>query len=257
MAFVNITSQVEGKIGIITLARGKLNPLSLDLLRELTTAIERHDNDRDVHCIVLFGGNEVFCAGADIKEMAGRDFVDLFGSDGYGHESDCFLRCQKPIIAGVAGVALGGGCELAMMCDIIIASESAQFGQPEINLGLIAGIGGTQRLTRAVGKAKSMEMHLTGRRMNATEAESSGLVSRIVPDKDLRREVLRLADRIVEQPPLAVKAVKEAVNRAEEVSLREGLLHERRLFHALFATEDKKEGINAFVEKRTAIFKGR
>ena len=257
MAYENIITSVTGKVGVITLARGKLNPLSLALLSELMDALGKHDSNPDVRCMVIFGGDEVFCAGADIKEMAGRDFVDLFGGDGYGAESDAFQRCRKPVIAAVAGLALGGGCELAMMCDIIIASESAQFGQPEINLGLIAGIGGTQRLTRAVGKAKSMEMHLTGRRMTAAEAESSGLVSRIVPDEALKTEVMQLANRIAEQPPLAVIALKEAVNRAEEVSLREGLLHERRLFHALFATRDREEGIKAFVEKRSAVFKGR
>ncbi len=256
MAYEHIIPKVTGKIGVVTLARGKLNPLSKDLLAELAAALVKYDRNPDIRCLVLFGGDEVYCAGADIKEMAEGTFTEAFAHDSFGAVSDAIQSCRKPIITGVLGPALGGGCELAMMCDIIIAGESAQFGQPEINLGIIAGIGGTQRLTRAVGKAKSMEMHLTGRRMTATEAEQSGLVARVVADHNVKADVMKLADLITRQPPLAVIALKEAINRAEEVSLREGLLHERRLFHALFATEDRNEGMEAFIEKRTAVFKG-
>ena len=180
----------------------------------------------------------------------------MFRQDRFAPEARAFEQLRKPIIAAVAGHALGGGCELAMMCDIIIAAENACFGQPEINIGIMAGLGGTQRLTRAVGKSKSMEMHLTGRRMGAEEAASSGLVSRVVPLKDLMKETMELADKITEQSPLAVIAVKEAVNSAQEMSLRDGLLFERRLFHALFSTEDKNEGMDAFVDRREPRFRG-
>ncbi|MCY4260755.1 MAG: enoyl-CoA hydratase-related protein [Rhodobacteraceae bacterium] len=256
MAYEHIVPKVAGRAGIVTLARGKLNPLSKDLLTELTDALVKYDQNPEIRCMVIFGGDTVYCAGADIKEMVESAFADAFAADSFGAVSDAIQSCRKPIITGVLGPALGGGCELAMMCDIIIAGESAQFGQPEINLGIIAGIGGTQRLTRAIGKAKSMEMHLTGRRMTATEAEQNGLVSRVVADDEVKSEVMKLADLITRQPPLAVIALKEAINRAEEVSLREGLLHERRLFHSLFATNDRAEGMQAFVEKRTAVFKG-
>jgi len=257
MAYEHIVPKVTGRTGVVTLARGKLNPLSRDLLTELADALVMYDQNPDIRCLVLLGGDEVYCAGADIREMAQGEFADAFVTDSFGVVSEAIQSCRKPIVTGVLGPALGGGCEIAMMCDVIIAGESAQFGQPEINLGIIAGIGGTQRLTRAVGKAKSMEMHLTGRRMTAAEAEQSGLVARVVADDDVEAEVMKLADLITKQPPLAVIALKEAINRAEEVSLREGLLHERRLFHALFATEDRSEGMQAFIEKRTAVFKGR
>jgi enoyl-CoA hydratase len=189
--------------------------------------------------------------------MSEKSFVDVFGEDLFTPETDAILRVRKPIIAAVSGYALGGGCELAMMCDFIIAADTAKFGQPEINLGVVAGIGGTQRLTRLVGRSKSMDMHLTGRFMDAVEAERSGLVSRVVPAKKLMEEALAAAHKIAEKSALTVMAVKEAVNRAEETSLREGLLFERRLFHALFATEDQKEGMGAFLEKREPQFRDR
>ncbi len=257
MAYENISAEIAAKVGIITLCRGKYNPLSAALLEELTDALQKFDQDEDVRCMVIFGGDDVFCAGADIKEFADQHFVDLFASNRFGSESEAFLQCRKPIIAGVIGFALGGGCELAMMCDIIIAGQSAEFGQPEVNLGIMAGLGGSQRLTRAVGKAKSMEMNLTGRRMKAEEAERTGLVARVVPDKNLKSETMAVAKKIAEQPPLAVLAIKEAVNQVDSLSLREGLLLERRLFHSLFATEDKIEGTQAFVEKRTPKFTGK
>lgn len=258
MAFENIVVDVEDHVGLIRLDRpNKLNALNEGLRTELITALERYDADDYVRCIVVTGSNKVFSAGADITEMEGKNFVSMFTGDSFTREAQAFRNLRKPAIAAVAGPAFGGGCELAMMCDIIIAADNAVFGQPEINIGVMAGLGGTQRLTRAVGKSKSMEMHLTGRRMEAEEAERSGLVSRVVPVGELMDEVLALAGRIAEQPPLAVIAVKEAINRAEETSLSEGLLFERRLFHALFATADKDEGMQAFVAKRSPKFRGR
>ncbi len=258
MAFTDIVVSVDDHVGVIRMDRPtKLNALNDSLRRELVEALERYDEDDNVRCMVLTGSDRVFSAGADITEMEGRKFVEMFSRDRFSREADAFRRLRKPVIAAVAGPAFGGGCELAMMCDIIVAADNAVFGQPEINIGVIAGLGGTQRMTRAVGKSKSMEMHLTGRRMEASEAERSGLVSRVVPAGELMTEVMELAGRIVEQPPLAVMAVKEAVNRAEETSLSEGLLFERRLFHSLFATEDKDEGMQAFVNKRNPRFRGR
>ncbi|MCY4542925.1 MAG: enoyl-CoA hydratase-related protein [Rhodobacteraceae bacterium] len=256
MAFQCISSEVSERVATISLARGKMNPLSRELLDELCAALRQHEADNSVRCMILTGNDEHFCAGADIKEMANLKFVDIARNDGFAEVAKVLRNCRKPLIAAVKGLALGGGCELAMMCDMILAGESARFGQPEINLGLIAGIGGTQNLTRAVGKSLSMEMNLTGRWLDASEALSFGLVSRVVADSDLRREAEELAKRIADKPPLAIMAAKEAVLRAEEVSLAEGLLHERRLFHALFATRDKDEGIQAFIEKREARFQG-
>jgi len=215
------------------------------------------DRDDAVRCIVITGSEKAFAAGADVKEMAGKSYADVFMGDLYGPESEAILRVRKPIIAAVAGFCLGGGCELAMMCDFILAADTAKFGQPEINLGIIAGMGGTQRLTRAVGKAKSMEMHLTGRFMDAAEAERAGLVARIVPAADLVDDALKTAGKIAAKSAVALRAAKEAVNRAQETNLREGVLLERRLFHAMFATADQKEGMAAFVEKRPAKFNDR
>jgi len=205
--------------------------------------------------IVLTGSDKAFAAGADVREMSEKSYVDVATSDTFGAESAAILSCRKPVIAAVAGYALGGGCELAMMCDFIIAGDNAKFGQPEINLGVIAGIGGTQRLTRFIGKSKSMDMHLTGRFMDAAEAERSGLVSRVVPAKKLMDETMAVAQKIAEKSALTTVAVKEAVNRAYETTLREGLLFERRLFHSLFATEDQSEGMAAFLEKREPQFR--
>ena len=206
---------------------------------------------------MLTGSEKAFAAGADIREMSEKSFVDVMTEDLFGRETETILRCRKPIIAAVAGYALGGGCELAMMCDFIIAADTAKFGQPEINLGVVAGIGGTQRLTRFVGKSKSMDMHLTGRFMDAEEAERSGLVSRVVPAKKLMDEAISAAQKIAEKSTLATMVVKEAVNRSYETTLREGLLFERRVFFSLFATEDQKEGMAAFLEKREAQFRGK
>jgi enoyl-CoA hydratase len=224
-------------------------------LSELSTALLDADKNDKVRCIVLTGSDKAFAAGADIKEMSEKTFVDMFMSNFFADEGDTVRATRKPIIAAVAGYALGGGCELAMMCDFIIAADTAKFGQPEINLGVVAGIGGTQRLTRFVGKSKSMDMHLTGRFMDAEEAERSGLVSRVVPAKKLKEEALGAAQKIAEKSVLTSMAVKEAVNRSYETTLSEGILFERRLFHSLFATEDQKEGMAAFLEKRQAQFR--
>ena len=256
MAFETLIVEISDHICLVKLNRPEaMNALSSQLLDELATALRDAEENEKVRCIVLTGSEKAFAAGADIAEMADKSFVDAFGSDMFGAEVEQILRCRKPIIAAVSGYALGGGCELAMMCDFIIASETAKFGQPEINLGTVAGIGGTQRLTRAVGKSKSMDMHLTGRFMDAEEAERSGLVSRVVPQKKLMEEAMGAAARIAAKSALTAMAVKEAVNRAPEMSLREGLLFERRLFHALFATEDQKEGMGAFLEKREPQFR--
>lgn len=256
MAYETIVVETADHVSLIRLNRpDALNALNSKLIGELAEAVSEADGDKNVRCIVLTGSEKAFAAGADISEMADKDYVDVFMGDMFGAEIEKILACRKPIIAAVSGYALGGGCELAMMCDFIIASESAKFGQPEINLGVIAGIGGTQRLTRFVGKAKSMDMHLTGRFMDAEEAERSGLVSRVVPGKKLMDEAMSAAQKVAEKSALTVKAAKEAVNRAYEMPLREGLLFERRLFHGLFASEDQKEGMKAFLEKREPQFR--
>ena len=256
MAYETILVDVDDHIATITLNRpDALNALNKQLMTELVQALTEADQNQKVRCIVLTGSAKAFAAGADIKEMSEYSFVDTFGGDLFGPEHDAIMRIRKPMIAAVAGYALGGGCELAMMCDFIIAADNAKFGQPEINLGVVAGIGGTQRLTRLVGKAKSMDMHLTGRFMDAEEAERSGLVSRVVPAKKLLEEARGAAAKISEKSMLTAMAVKEAVDRAEETSLREGILFEKRIFHALFATEDQSEGMAAFLEKREAQFR--
>lgn len=234
-----------------------LNALNGQLMRELAAALQVADGDALVRAIILTGSEKAFAAGADIAEMAGQSFADAFMTDSFGPEAESIARIRKPIIAAVAGYALGGGCELAMMCDFILAAESARFGQPEVNLGVIAGMGGTQRLTRAVGKAKAMEMNLTGRMMDAAEAERAGLVARVVPDDQLLSVAIKSAVAIAAKSAIAVRAVKESVNRAAETSLREGLLFERRLFHALFSTADQSEGMQAFLAKRPAQFTDR
>ncbi|MEM6387058.1 MAG: enoyl-CoA hydratase [Pseudomonadota bacterium] len=256
MAFETIIVETEEHVTTIRLNRpDALNAISQTMIRELADAVTEASGNDKVRCIILTGSDKAFAAGADISDMAEMSFVDAFGQDLFTEPSERILRCRKPMIAAVSGYALGGGCELAMMCDFIIASDTAKFGQPEINLGTVAGLGGTQRLTRLVGKSKSMDMHLTGRFMNADEAERAGLVSRIVPAKKLMEEALTAAHKIAEKSALTAMAVKEAVNRAGEVSLREGLLFERRLFHSLFATDDQSEGMTAFLEKREAQFR--
>ncbi len=256
MAYETIIVEVEDHVALITLNRPQaLNALNDQLLGELADALTGcQDNDK-VRCIVITGSEKAFAAGADIKMMAEKSFVDVFAGDLFTPESEQILRVRKPIIAAVSGYALGGGCELAMMCDFIIASDTAKFGQPEINLGVVAGLGGTQRLTRAIGKAKAMDMNLTGRFMDAEEAERSGLVSRVVPAKKLMEEAMGAAQKIAEKSMITVMVVKEAVNRSFETTLREGLLFERRVFHSLFASEDQKEGMAAFMEKRTPQFR--
>lgn len=256
MAYETIIVEINDGISFITLDRpDALNALNSQLLGELADALEHADKSDKVRCIVLTGSDKAFAAGADIKEMADKTFVDMYLGNFFGDEADRFLKTRKPIIAAVAGYALGGGCELAMMCDFIIAADTAKFGQPEINLGVIAGIGGTQRLTRFVGKSKSMEMHLTGRFMGAEEAESSGLVSRVVPAKKLKDEAMSAASKIAEKSLLATIGVKDAVNRAYETTLAEGINYERRLFHSLFATEDQAEGMASYIEKREPQFR--
>jgi enoyl-CoA hydratase len=256
MAYETLIVEVADHISLIRLNRPEaLNALNSQLLRELGEALREAEENEKVRCVILTGSDKAFAAGADISEMAGKSFVDAFEHDLFGAEADRIMACRKPVIAAVAGYALGGGCELAMMCDFIIAADTAKFGQPEINLGVVAGMGGTQRLTRLVGKSKSMDMHLTGRFMDAEEAEQCGLVSRVVPSKKLMEEAMEAAGKIAEKSQLTAMAVKESVNRAYEMSLREGLLFERRLFHALFATEDQKEGMGAFLEKREAQFR--
>lgn len=258
MAYETLIVEIEDYVALIRLNRPEaLNALNARLMAELAAAMTAADANDKVRCIVLTGSDKAFAAGADIREMAEKTFVDVFSTDFFAAESDAILRVRKPIIAAVAGYALGGGCELAMICDFIIAADTAKFGQPEINLGVVAGMGGTQRLTRFVGKSKSMDMHLTGRFMDAAEAERCGLVSRVVPAKTLIDEARKTAIKISEKSALTVMAVKEAVNRSYESTLREGLLFERRLFHSLFATEDQKEGMAAFLEKRQPQFRDR
>ncbi|RJL10273.1 enoyl-CoA hydratase [Paracoccus siganidrum] len=258
MAYETIIVEIEDEVALIRLNRPEaLNALNSALVRELAGALTDADRNDKVRAIVLTGSEKAFAAGADIKEMSQKSFVDVYSQDMFGTEIKVIEGIRKPIIAAVSGYALGGGCELAMICDFIIAAENAKFGQPEINLGVIAGIGGTQRLTRFVGKSKAMDMHLTGRFMDAAEAERSGLVSRVVPTAKLIPEAMAAARKIAEKSQVSVKAAKEAVNRAYETTMAEGILFERRNFHALFSTEDQKEGMAAFLEKREPQFRDR
>jgi enoyl-CoA hydratase len=257
MSTETILVEIRGRVGLIRLNRPQaLNALNAALRDELLAAAERLDADGKIGCIVITGSDKAFAAGADIKEMADKSYFDVFTSD-FAADYERLTRLRKPIIAAVAGFALGGGCELAMMCDVIIAADSAKFGQPEIKLGVIPGMGGTQRLTRAVGKAKAMDLILTGRMMDAAEAERSGLVARVVPAAGLLEETMKIAECIAALSLPAVLAAKEAINRALETSLSEGLRFERRVFHALFATQDQKEGMAAFIAKRPASFKNK
>jgi enoyl-CoA hydratase len=258
MAYHDIIVERKGRVGLITFNRPKaLNALCDQLVAELGQALDEFEGDDAIGAILLTGSEKAFAAGADIKEMKDRTFVDVYRSDFITRGWERIAQCRKPVIAAVAGYALGGGCEMAMMCDIILAAENAKFGQPEITLGVLPGAGGTQRLTRLVGKAKAMEMCLSGRMMDAAEAERSGLVSRVVPTEQLLAEALKLAERIAGMSMPIALMVKEAVNRAYETTLAEGIRFERRLFHAAFATEDQKEGMAAFAEKRQAAFKNR
>jgi enoyl-CoA hydratase len=252
----NILAKVEGGVGVITLNRPKaLNALNNALLGELVTQLEAWDGDDAVRCIVLTGSDRAFAAGADIKEMAPQSYMEMFKANFFAQAADRIAAIRKPIVAAVAGWALGGGCELAMLCDFIIAADTAKFGQPEINLGVMPGIGGTQRLTRFVGKSKAMEMCLTGRNMDAAEAERSGLVSRVVPAAELMAEAMKAAQAMTEKSVPIVMMTKETINRAYETTLAEGIRFERRVFHSMFATEDQKEGMAAFADKRKPEFK--
>ena len=254
MAYKTIIVETKGRVGLITLNRPKaLNALSAALINELNQVLDLHEANDDIAAIVITGSDRAFAAGADIKEMQDKTFIDVVRNDFIAPWERVTL-CRKPVIAAVAGYALGGGCELAMMCDIIIAADSAKFGQPEITIGTIPGSGGTQRLTRAVGKAKAMEMILTGRMMDAEEAERAGLVSRVVPAADVVDEALKVAGRIADMSAPVVAMAKEAINRAFEITLAEGVRFERRLFQSTFATEDRAEGMAAFVEKRQPTF---
>ena len=256
MAFKTLIVEIEDHVSLIKLNRpDALNALNSELLGELGCALREAEENEKVRCIVLTGSEKAFAAGADVKEMSEKTFVEVFTEDMFGAETAAIMRCRKPIIAAVAGYALGGGCELAMMCDFVIAANTAKFGQPEVNLGVMPGIGGSQRLTRFVGKSKAMDMNLTGRFMDADEAERSGLVSRVVPAKKLLEETMATAHKIAEKSALSVSAIKESVNRSYETTLSEGLLFERRLFQSLFSTEDQKEGMAAFLEKREAQFR--
>ena len=257
MTYETLLVEQRGAVTLITLNRPQaLNALNSQVLADLIAALGAFDADPSQGCAVLTGSEKAFAAGADIKEMATQSFADMYGSNFFAGY-DRVTATRKPVIAAVAGYALGGGCELAMMCDFIIAADNAKFGQPEIKLGVSPGMGGSQRLTRAIGKAKAMEMCLTGRMMDAEEAERSGLVARVVPAGDLLAEALKTAETIATMPRLAAIANKEMVNAAFETQLAQGILFERRLFHGLFGTEDQKEGMAAFVEKRPGNWTGR
>jgi enoyl-CoA hydratase len=257
MSYENLIVETRGRVGIIRINRPQaLNALNTALMAELSGAIDGFETDPLVACIILTGNDKAFAAGADIKEMAGKSYMDAFNSD-HAADWDHAARARKPVIAAVAGYALGGGCEVAMQCDLIIAADNAKFGQPEIKLGVIPGIGGTQRLAHAVGKAKAMDLILTGRMMDAQEAERAGLVARVVPLASLMDEAIKAAETIAAMSLPALMLAKESVNRAFETSLAEGIRFERRVFHSLFSTEDQKEGMAAFVEKRAPDFKNR
>jgi enoyl-CoA hydratase len=256
--FEHIIVESKGAVGIITLNRPKmLNALSFGVFREIATAVDDLEADDRIGCIVLAGSEKAFAAGADIKEMQPKNFIEMFSNDFVAIRGDRVANCRKPTIAAVSGYALGGGCELAMMCDIIIATETAKFGQPEITLGTIPGIGGTQRLTRAVGKSKAMDLCLTGRMMDAAEAERAGLVSRIVPSDKLMPEVMAMAEKIAAMSRPAAEMAKSAINRAFETPLAEGLNVERDLFRSTFALEDRSEGMAAFIDKRKPVNRNR
>ena len=255
MAYETILLEHHESVLLIKLNRPEaLNAINKKMLEELCSALKTAEKDNKVRVVVIKGSTKFFAAGADIKEMEKKDSVDMFLEDFFSEEHDIITSFRKPLIAAVSGYALGGGCELAMMCDIILSSDSAKFGQPEINLGVMAGIGGTQRLPRAVGRSKAMDMHLTGRYMNADEAERVGLVSRVMPEKELEAGALELAGKIAEKSLLAIFAIKEAIKLSEQTSLSSGILFERRKFHSLFGKEDQKEGMAAFIEKRKPKF---
>lgn len=258
MAYNTIQTRTEGRVGVITLNRPEaLNALCDELTGELTEALAQFETDDDIGCVVLTGSKKSFAAGADIKELQGRNAVDLYLNDPFAKSWESVARFRKPILAAVSGYALGGGCEIAMMCDFIIASDTAKFGQPEINLGVMPGAGGTQRLPRAIGKAKAMDLCLTGRMMDAEEAERAGLVARIVPADELLEVALQAAETIASKSLVVAMQTKEAINRSYEMTLDEGIRWERRVFQSQFNLEDQKEGMAAFAEKRSPHFKHR
>lgn len=258
MAYETLITEVEGHVATITLNRpDALNAFNNQLMDELTAALDTFEADEEIGCIIITGSTKAFAAGADIKEMRELNYMDAYYRDFITANWERTTRCRKPVIAAVAGYALGGGCELAMMCDFIIAGDNAKFGQPEITIGVSPGAGGTQRLTRFIGKSKAMEMCLTGRMMDAEEAERCGLVSRIVPVDDLLTEAKEVAKKIASMPRATAMLTKEMVNAAYETPLSQGVIFERRLFHSLFGTEDQTEGMNAFVEKRSPHFKNK
>ena len=258
MAYEHILVETRGSVGLITLNRPKaMNALCADLAREIAEAVDAYEADDAIGALVVTGSEKAFCAGADIKEMQSKSYMDVYKEDFITVNWERLSQCRKPVIAAVAGYALGGGCEFAMMCDFILAADNAKFGQPEILIGTIPGAGGTQRLPRFIGKAKAMEMALTGRMMDAEEAERAGLVSRIVPADELVDEAVATAEKIANLSRPIVMLAKESVNRAYETTLAEGIRFERRVFHSTFSTEDQKEGMSAFAEKRTAEFKHR
>jgi len=257
-SYQNILVERRGAVGVVTLNRpAALNALNAVLIAELASALDGLEADAAVGAIVLTGNEKAFAAGADVKEMVSKTYPEIYGEDFITRGWERLAQCRKPVIAAVAGFALGGGCELAMMCDIVIAADTAKFGQPEITLGTMPGAGGTQRLTRFVGKAKAMDLCLTGRMMDAVEAERAGLVSRIVPAAELLSEAFTIAERVAQMSRPVAMMVKESVNRAYETTLAEGVRFERRLFHSTFATADQKEGMAAFIEKRKPAFRNR
>ncbi|OFT85905.1 enoyl-CoA hydratase [Corynebacterium sp. HMSC29G08] len=257
MTYENILVETTGRVGVITLNRPQaLNALNSATMTEVTKAVTEYDNDEAIGAIIITGSEKAFAAGADIKEMSTKSATEMYTQDFFAGW-DILTRARTPIIAAVNGYALGGGCELAMMCDIIIAGDTAKFGQPEVNLGVTPGMGGSQRLTRAIGKSKAMEMCLTGRQMGAEEAERSGLVSRVVPAQELVQAAKELAEEIAQKSLVATTMIKEQINAVDELSLSQGLMYERRTFHSIFASEDQKEGMQAFTEKRKANFQHR
>ncbi len=257
-SYEHILTDINGRVGVVTLNRPEaLNALCQQLVDELQSALDDFENNPNIGCILLTGSEKAFAAGADIKEMQAKSYMDAYKQDFITGTWDRLANCRKPVIAAVAGFALGGGCEIAMMCDFIIAADTAKFGQPEITLGILPGAGGTQRLTRLVGKSKAMELCLTGRMMGAEEAERAGLVARIVPADQLMDEALKTASKVAGMSLPAAMMVKEAVNQSQEMTLAQGVRFERRTFHASFATEDQKEGMAAFVEKRKPDWKHR
>ena len=256
--YQNVLVERRGAVGIVTLNRPTaLNALNAALISELAAALDEFEDDAGIGAIILTGNEKAFAAGADVKEMMAKTYPEIYCEDFITRGWERVAQCRKPVIAAVAGFALGGGCEIAMMCDIVIAADTARFGQPEINLGTIPGAGGTQRLTRFVGKAKAMEMCLTGRMMDAAEAERSGLVSRVIPAAELLADALKTAETIASMSLPITMMTKESINRSYETTLTEGIRFERRVFHSMFATTDQKEGMKAFVDKRKAVFRHR